>query len=147
MKEKFVAIPERVYDGSVTRIRDLEAALQDLVDYTDISKRVDPDAVTARVRRARVLLGMPVAGQNDLPNQSEIDTRIQRMTYAWVREAETLCKLGLESSALVLASVLQLTRFVLTWQPQEMQEEMRTKAISMIATHGTSVAAVVGRMQ
>jgi hypothetical protein len=35
-----------------------EAALRDLVDYADITKHVDADAVTARVKRAREVLGL-----------------------------------------------------------------------------------------
>lgn len=47
-------------DEVLPRIRELEAALRDLVDYTDITKHVDADAVTERVKRARVVLGLTV---------------------------------------------------------------------------------------
>src|SRR5258708_1776301 len=40
------------------RIEALEAALRDLIDYTDITKHIDADAVTERVKRARVVLGL-----------------------------------------------------------------------------------------
>lgn len=40
------------------RVAALEAALRDLIDYSDITKRIDADAVTERVKRARVVLGL-----------------------------------------------------------------------------------------
>lgn len=46
------------YKTQADYIRALEAALRDLVDYTDITKRVDADAVTERVKRAREVLGL-----------------------------------------------------------------------------------------
>jgi len=48
------------------RIAALEAALRDLVDYTDITKHVDADAVTERVKRARVVLGLTVETEGEL---------------------------------------------------------------------------------
>jgi hypothetical protein len=56
------------YFGAVVsgRIRALEAALLDLVDYTDISKHIDADAVTERVRRARVVLGLATPAETPL---------------------------------------------------------------------------------
>lgn len=39
-------------------LADARAALRDLVDYSDITKHVDADAVTERVKRARAVLGL-----------------------------------------------------------------------------------------
>ena len=54
------------------RIAALEAALRDLVDYSDPTKHVDADAVTERVRRARAVLGLTAetkGEQNEETNQ------------------------------------------------------------------------------
>jgi hypothetical protein len=53
------------------RVKDLEAALRDLVDYTDITKHIDADAVTERVKRARAVLGLTAETKVDGPDTPE----------------------------------------------------------------------------
>jgi len=82
--------------------------------------------------------------------QDEMDRRIEHLTHAWAMEARALCKDSFESSALVLASVTQLLRCALEWQPEEHRERMREKVIKLVAIHGTTcehLEYVAGRVQ
>jgi hypothetical protein len=82
--------------------------------------------------------------------QTEMDRRIEHLARAWLLEARALCDDSFESSALVLASVTQLLRFAIEWQPPEHRERMREKVIKLVALHGTSCEHIdhaAGRVQ
>jgi hypothetical protein len=70
--------------------------------------------------------------------QNEMDRRIEQLTNAWFLDAQYLAKHSFESSALILASVTQLLRFAIEWQPEEHRERMREKVIKLVAMHGTT---------
>ena len=70
--------------------------------------------------------------------QNEMDRRIEQLGHAWLLEARALAEDSFESSALVLASVTQLLRFAIEWQPELLREKMREKVIKLVAMNGTS---------
>jgi hypothetical protein len=81
------------------RIRELVAALRDLVDYTDITKHVDADAVTARVKRAREVLGLatetkdcPVCGDTRPQHQAGCTSPLNQPRAASETPVEHACR-------------------------------------------------------
>ena len=78
VKSPFVRQPH--YNDLENRIRALEAALRDLVELADITKHIDADALTGRVRRAYEVLKSSAPECDAVEGAHNLEQSIERGT-------------------------------------------------------------------